>query len=407
MDQQTELQPWDPLDIANRSDLEILTAAKKREIKNILKSYVGTYDPMSELIQNAMDAVEKRQDTDESFVPKLDIVINLKENSFQVVDNGTGFDREQFRAFMAPNISFKKEATSRGNKGVGATYIAYGFNELEIRTKNPNFHFSGRFRNGRDWVEDSSGTVHRPQVSPIASAEARFDALNQGTSFKITFGGKNTRPSNLSWYQATTPEQWLYLLLVKTPLGHINIEDGAASLISFDLTVVDAAGVSNVSIDCKAKYKYPHEEIKASQRLSVVIGAQKAAIDAGKDPNRAIEKYRNSNGLFDWFTPAELLAQMRNLTEDEKNNIISHSISAYGYFGYSTAIWDQLNDVKAKLRKNYRILRRPSMANNHMAQGDLITIPLTKSIGHQNQTHVIVHSRELSPTWGERAFQPS
>ena len=111
MDQQTELQPWDPLDIANRSDLEILTAAEKREIKNILKSYVGTYDPMSELIQNAMDAVEKRQAADPTFTPKLDIVIDLAENSFQVIDNGTGFDREQFRAFMAPNISFKKEAT--------------------------------------------------------------------------------------------------------------------------------------------------------------------------------------------------------------------------------------------------------------------------------------------------------
>ncbi|WP_198389217.1 hypothetical protein [Sinorhizobium meliloti] len=61
MDQVVEVVTWDPLDAANSTDLEILTAAKKREIKNILKSYVGTYDPMSELLQNAMDAVEKRQ----------------------------------------------------------------------------------------------------------------------------------------------------------------------------------------------------------------------------------------------------------------------------------------------------------------------------------------------------------
>lgn len=146
-------------------------------------------------------------------------MVDLRENSFQVIDNGTGFDKEQFRAFMAPNISFKKESTSRGNKGVGATYIAYGFNELEIRTKNSNFHFAGVFRNGRDWVEDTSGTVHRPHVSPINTVDPRFEAIDQGTSFKIRFGGKNTRPANLSWYQATTPEQWLYLLLVRTPLG--------------------------------------------------------------------------------------------------------------------------------------------------------------------------------------------
>ena len=42
------------------ADTEIITAAQKREIKNILKSYVGMYDSFSELIQNGMDAVDKR-----------------------------------------------------------------------------------------------------------------------------------------------------------------------------------------------------------------------------------------------------------------------------------------------------------------------------------------------------------
>ena len=51
---------WDPLVDRDFEDASILSAAKKRQIKNILKSYVSAYDPFSELIQNSMDAVDIR-----------------------------------------------------------------------------------------------------------------------------------------------------------------------------------------------------------------------------------------------------------------------------------------------------------------------------------------------------------
>jgi hypothetical protein len=52
-------QTWDPLQ-EKLEDEGLLSAAKKRQIKNILKSYVSSYDPFSELIQNAMYAVDIR-----------------------------------------------------------------------------------------------------------------------------------------------------------------------------------------------------------------------------------------------------------------------------------------------------------------------------------------------------------
>ncbi len=404
---ETQQQVWDPLEAVNGSDQEILTAAKKREIKNILKSYVGTYDPMSELIQNAMDAVERRQTAGATFSPKLIIKIDLCENSFQVVDNGVGFTRDQFRAFIAPNISFKREATTRGNKGVGATYIGYGFNHLEIRTRNSEFKFQGQFRNGREWVEDTSGTIHRPQVEVTTSHDVIFDQIDQGSSFKIRFGGKNTRPLNLNWYQATTPEQWLYLLLLKTPLGYLNLENGVVSAVAFDLIVVDATGNELSSRDCAAKYKYPHEEIKASQRLSDVKTAQFQAVERGKDPSAAIDKFRNSNGIYEFYKPKDVLSFVRTLSAEEAESVESYNVHAYGYFVYSTSVWDHLNDTKAELRKGYRVLRGGlQMANNSMAQGDLITIPLSKNIGHQNQTHVVVHFSGAEPDLGRKGFQP-
>lgn len=269
---------WDPLEEAGDTDKELLSAAKKREIKNILKSYVSNYDPFSELLQNALDAVERRMQSGSSFDPKIWVRVDLQENSLEVVDNGCGFEAEEFRTFLAPSISFKAGGKTRGNKGVGVTYIAYGFNELLIRTKNSSYSYQGAIRRGREWIEDSEGTVPRPRIDATTAQSELFDALDQGTSFKIKFTGSHIRPSNLAWYQAQTAEQWLYLLLVKTPL---------------------------------------------------------------------------------------------------------------------------------KLRKGLRILRGGlQLANNHMPQGELITIPLTRSIGHQNQAHVIVHFEGADPDLGRKGFQP-
>jgi hypothetical protein len=54
----TAIDAWDPL--SSESDPGMLVAAQRREIRNILKSYTGYYDLFSELIQNALDAVERR-----------------------------------------------------------------------------------------------------------------------------------------------------------------------------------------------------------------------------------------------------------------------------------------------------------------------------------------------------------
>ena len=90
-------------------------------------SYTGWYDLLSELIQNALDAIDHRKRRESDYSPKLWIKIDLQTNSISVTDNGIGFSREHFQYFLAPMVSFKSK-TDRGQKGVGATYLAYGFN---------------------------------------------------------------------------------------------------------------------------------------------------------------------------------------------------------------------------------------------------------------------------------------
>ncbi len=77
-----------------------------------------------------------------SFDAKIKIHIDLNENSISVSDNGCGMKREQFEYCLTPNISFKSNDNLRGKKGVGTTFLAYGFNNIKIYIKCDEFETS-------------------------------------------------------------------------------------------------------------------------------------------------------------------------------------------------------------------------------------------------------------------------
>lgn len=406
------LLQWDPLVDSEVADSEVLNAAKKRQIKNILKSYVGLYDCFSELIQNAMDAVDKRKrlftQRDESYQRHIWITINLQNNLFQITDNGSGFNESEFKAFLAPNISFKDGLSTRGSKGVGATYIAYGFNYLQLGTKTLDFNFVGDLKDGRAWVEDNDALVTRPNVRQSEPLHEPFRDIDRGSTFTIKFGGENTRPKDLKWFGADTPEQWLYLLLVKTPLGSIDLFEENEDKIRFTLSVIDKSGSQRILENQDATYIYPHLKIKSSQNLKDVIAHQKKLIQQGKDASTLSNNFLRLNGIYEFFRTDEILALPSRKWTDESRDLTSRfSVEAYGYFCYSTTVWDELNDRLANLRKGTRILRGGlQLANNFMVQGDLLSIPLTENIGYQNQCHIVVHFRNADPDLGRKGFQP-
>jgi hypothetical protein len=399
---------WDPLQTSTDVGSEIISAGQKRQIANILKSYVGNYDAFSELIQNAMDAVDRRRRElgELLYEPNLWLTVDLKENSFSITDNGIGFKEQEFKSFLAPNISFKDGKKTRGSKGVGATYIAYGFDYLQFGTKGNGHDFVGEIKSGRDWVEDHEGIVTRPMVRVSNSQDSIFTSLDRGSTFKIRFGGKSVRPKDLSWYGATTPDQWLYLLLTKTPLGAIPHISEKSKTIRFSLTVVDKLGNQTSVQNIAAEYIFPHTKIAASVDLKEIASYQRKLLDQGKDASKLPGKYSKLHGIYEYFSEEEL-SLFRNLDEDEKKLISDFHIEAYGYFVYSTSVWDQLNDVTAKLRKGFRVLRGGlQLANNQMPQGEQIVIPLTSNTGYQNQAHVIVHFKNADPDLGRKGFQP-
>ena len=162
-------------------------------------------------------------------------------------------------------------------------------------------------------------------------------------------------------------------------------------------------------IDCE--YIYPHKVISTCKELNEIRKTQQDLILKGKDASRLPDSFYKLNGIFNCWTSEDIVSNSGNLrtslNDKEKELAKKYGLSLYGFFCYSTDIWDRYNDDVAKLRKGARILKGGlQLATNCMPQGELIAIPLTKNIGYQNVTHVVVHFNSADPDLGRKGFQP-
>ncbi|MBK8611859.1 MAG: ATP-binding protein [Chitinophagaceae bacterium] len=257
-------KPFDPLKAKSLADTEVAALAQKREIKNILGSYVGWYDPFCELIQNALDSIEERAANEDNYEPTIWIGINIKNNSLSVTDNGIGLDEDKFQKFLCPDISFKSGKT-RGHKGVGATYLAYGFNYIQVATKFPGFSAVGKMEGSRNWLNDENPSGN-PQMKQDEKVYAKaFSEIDRGVSIFVKFD-QSTHPKDLKWIVADQAEEWLKILSVKTGLGAFTANND----IKVVLKVVDRDGTKTEVVQKGIEYFLPHNAVQKSASASEI-----------------------------------------------------------------------------------------------------------------------------------------
>lgn len=395
--------PFDPLEFKNTRVSDAAFGALRREINNILSSYVGWYDPFCELIQNALDAVEARASleaaagTGSSYDPKISIRIDIDDNSLTVSDNGIGLDKDKFQQFLAPNFSFKSGNT-RGHKGVGATYVAYGFNYMRVSTRIPGFEASGRILNARNWVKaESSGAS--PKVEPDSSrvADDDFPSFDRGVSITVRFDG-STHPRQLSWLQATTASTWQKILYIKTGLGSVKPD----SSVHVKLTVI----AKNTTTMCEVvgtKYPWLHESASKKASYNVLARAQ-SELFAKWGPGRKMpDKYSNLDFVYETWTAEQLRTLLGSALDEEELDVLQRFTPTVSVeFGYTAKLWTQFNDA---LGLRSRVLSSGiQLAANNMPQGEAILVPLARNIGRQHQVHFLVHFDNYTPDMGRKGF---
>lgn len=406
------LDAWDPL-APTDDDVDMFAAAQKREIRNILKSYTGYYDLFSEMIQNALDAVEKRSaENVPGYTPTIVIRIDIPANSVSVTDNGCSMSIQQFKRFLKPNFSFKDGPASRGSKGVGATYLAFGFNHLQVEIKPTlDTRYAGVLKDGRTWLDDTKGIIPRPSVEPLNLSNSDLDKFDRGTSITLRLVGDNIRPKSLHYFIAKDADQWLCLLRAHTPLGGIYLCGDQPPAVKIVIEVLsDKAQKTARTLD-SPRYLYPHEVLGKTADLRDFLKDQAARAAKNQDLSKIPPKFTSLNGVWGEWTAAEILAGTSPLNPawDANEKDLMHELDPriYVFMCYSTDLWDDYNDTVLKLRKGTRVLRGGlQQATKHMPQGNPIPIPLTNNIGFQQITHVIVHFQNAEPDLGRKGFQP-
>lgn len=412
------LDGFDPLaaDSAERTDTltRVVEESNRRIILNILKSYTGYFDLFSELLQNALDAVQARQRLQEpGYKPKLWITVDVSSGLVRVIDNGVGMDDDEFRYCLRPNVSFKLQADLRGHKGVGATFLAYGFSFIRLQSKKNGFGIAAILRQGRQWAEDASNTVPRPKFQAVDFAAAELAAERSGTAVDIMVGASpGERPRNLGWIGAQTAEQWLSLLRIKSPLGGVYLTTSAFQP-SVYLTVKSAEGIVTETSTARAEYYYPHEipGLKVQALTDVRKGLSAIQGDAATQFTKLGSEFKRLDCLYEVWTKEQILQEdsyfASAIDEEQKLLIERHNVTVYAAFLRSAKLWGEFNDGVLKLRRGQRIMHGGvQIASDFMVQGDLSIIPLTSTIGYQANSHVIVHFTDGNPDMGRKTFQP-
>lgn len=396
-----EFEPFDPLKAKQIADTEVAANALKREIENILSSYVGWYDPFCELIQNSLDSIEEKQKQLEGsgYIPSISIVADIKNNSLTVSDNGTGLDQRKFQQFLAPCFSFKSGNT-RGHKGVGATYLAYGFNSIFIATKTEFFSTSGKMINARNWLSDQT-PVGNPQIVHQANGinDHNFEEFESGVSITIGFDS-TTHPKQLSWLKANTAETWKKILMVKTGLGaFVKNED-----VFVSITVIDPDGNETQEKFHGVEYFWPHQISKKPVKYSALVQTTENLYKKSGPDFKVPSSIKNIECIYDTFSMDDILKYLE-LTETEKELVENYHPEVYFSYMYTAKIWSKFNE-DLDIRKGQSILLPGiQICANRMPQGEVIQVPLNRNTGRQNQISVVVHYHNCTPDMGRKGFQ--
>jgi hypothetical protein len=397
---------FDPLDL-KASQSEAAIHALKREIRNILSSYVGWYDPFAELIQNALDSVEQKlrleveqKGEKTTYVPQIRIIINIRDNTLTVTDNGVGLTKEQFQQFLTPNFSFKSGPT-RGHKGVGATYIAYGFNYMQVATRTGQFQAIGCITNARKWLDDPAPSGN-PKMSPDSNPpdDPDFTLFESGVSVTVKFDD-TTYPKRLDWIQASTASSWMKILSIKTGLGAIFPNPR----IHVDLRVINDKGIIEDKSALGIAYYWIHNDFAKKASCRDILNIERQLFDKHGAGFRHPDKINNLDIVFEQWSSDEVVALLGpNVEPDEKRIFESQRPSVGVEYGYTAKLWQKFNDDLG-VRQSYRVMNSGiQMAANNMPQGETIQVPLTRNIGRQNQLHFVFHFDNYTPDLGRKGF---
>jgi len=394
-----------PLAMLTQSDTQ---AWVKQRVINVIKSYHNAADVIAEPIQNAVDEVLSAPDI--SGDGEVRITLDTDENTISVRDNGRGISSADIAKWLAPDVGSKRAdflaGLVRGHKGVGLTFLAYGFNFFEIETKTKDEHYVVRLEHGRAWVEDPDSD--RPPVGRLEEIHGGGKLDGTGTIVTIRLSPQ-TEPRSLR-HAFPTLEYATTAIRNQTAAGLV--EPPAVTKrrpLKVILEYKRQAKTETAAIS--PSYRYPHEDLAAGIKVLNLGNWLKNNKNSGPSA-----KERNAFHACYWvFGPEDLKELIGSKTgeqlvepEEVEAFIDTHKVHVYSLFSYSASYRDQLGD-NWKIPRNRKSLHFPSLriATDGMISSWNREITLTHRGFNVDRTWLIYSLRGIEPDLGRKDFPPN
>lgn len=394
-----------PLAMLTQSDTQ---AWVKQRVINVIKSYHNAADVIAEPIQNGVDEVLSAPGL--SGDGEVRITLDTDENTISVRDNGRGIPSKDIAKWLAPDVGSKRAdflaGLVRGHKGVGLTFLAYGFNFFELETKTDDEHYIVRLEHGRAWVEDPDND--QPPVGRLEEIHGGGRLDGTGTIVTIRLSPQ-TEPRSLR-HAFPTLEYATTAIRNQTAAGLVE-PPAVTKRRPLKVTLEYKRQAKTETVTIPASYRYPHEDLAAGIKVLNLGNWLKNNKNSGPSAKER-KAFHACYWIFEPKALKELIGSKtgEQLVEPEEVEafIDTHDVHVYSLFSYSASYRDQLGD-NWKIPRNRKNLHFPSLrvATDGMISSWNREITLTHRGFNVDRTWLIYSLRGIEPDLGRKDFPPN
>jgi hypothetical protein len=388
----------------------------KANLRGILDSYHGDWDFLIELLQNSVDALDCKFNESKTLVgekPQIEIVVNEKAGTIRVSDNGIGIDSEKAKLVLYPNYTDKPYTPSaarrslRGHKGVGLTFLAFGFNMLKYCSIQNGKFFSGEISGGKAWV-DSEENGNLPRVIPSEYCPEFLNGLTSGTSIEILVPADFFKRVSVNWLG------WHYVIRCLTAAGYCDINQLSTwnknAVVIFK--VIDVNGVKvnppeGYSDQLPMQYLYPDSILKCCN-----LDEYFAKYQARTEPPKT-EKGKYEALFVKWDTDKieSTLFNKGNIEDKEGTRYAhylftkSHLPTIYAMFTHSQRVWRERLDQGYSNDRRRRFWKPGiQIVTQQMPTGQIQEVSLPFRAGNRDRFFMLVELPDAKPDYGRKGF---
>lgn len=244
-----------------------------RMAENVLSSYTRAADLLAETIQNAADAIDERTASEPDAPRRIEIVLDRSRRLFSITDTGSGISPKELEVVLAPNVTYKSgrhsknpDRRSRGEKGVGLSFLVFACNRFELETANGNVRQHAVVRDANRWIE-TEGEARRPseKVTVFDDVEERLGSVRH-TTVTVAEIAEDTFDDDLFGMKR---DELIWLMRTQTAVGdtsHVFAQLGreVPPRIEVTLVIVGRDGNRRRPVQVHDSYALPEELLDPS-----------------------------------------------------------------------------------------------------------------------------------------------